>query len=225
MDDIQEKIDKTQLYISDQNVGKAISAAKLAHQILDEIALYLAPGMRESALRDYAMTCFTRHGIERTWHPPYMRFADHTLLTFMDKAKEDYVLQDNDIAFIDIGIVKNGIEGDAGKTLCFGSNAEHEKLRNASVAIFHEAVDFWYRQHPTGMVLYDYIYTLAQKMDVVWNLDPAGHLIGAFPHRGWKHGINTFPEMVESGKWILEIQIRHKTLPVGAFYEDLLYCE
>ncbi|NDG05259.1 MAG: hypothetical protein EB121_07950 [Alphaproteobacteria bacterium] len=59
-------------------------------------------------------------------------------------------------------------------------------------------------------------------MDVRFNLDPAGHLIGAFPHRGWKEGLNNFPEAVVPGTWILEIQVRHPTLPFGAFYEDLL---
>ena len=53
-------------------------------------------------------------------------------------------------------------------------------------------------------------------------LAPAGHLIGSFPHLGWKEGLNNYPYLPEPGIWILEIQIRHPELPYGAFYEDVL---
>lgn len=221
-DDIAEKIAKTEAYCADQDVEKAISSARLAHQILDEIIAAIAPGVRESEIKEFALQRFAAHGIERTWHPPYVRFGEHTLLTFMDKGKEDRTLADRDIAFVDIGIVKDGIEGDAGRTIAFG-DVKLEELATISKTIFDEARAFWLAHNPPGITLYEHIYGLAERMGVAWNLDPAGHLIGAFPHRGWKRGINNFPNTIESGKWILEIQIRHKELPLGAFYEDLLY--
>ncbi len=221
--EMHEKLEKTNEYLASQNVSSAIASARLAHRILDQIIAFMVPGVLESEVKQYALDCFSRHGIERTWHPPYIRFGDHTLLTFMDKANEDKTLGDTDIAFVDIGIVSGGIEGDAGRTVIFGENAQHKKLCDASYIIYNEAVAYWSKHNPSGTALYQHIYALAEKMDVLWNLDPAGHLIGAFPHRGWKRGINHFPNTVDGGKWILEIQLKHKSLPFGAFFEDLLY--
>jgi hypothetical protein len=221
--DISERIAKTERYVSEQNVAKAIAAAKMAHELLDKIIDIVKPGIRESEVKDFSLKLFSEHQIERTWHPPYVRFSEHTLLTFRDKASEDRILQESDIAFIDIGIVKDGIEGDAGRSVSFGNNLEYKLLVDASLSIFNDATAYWQRNNPNGIALYEYIFSLADKLGVVWNLDPAGHLIGAFPHRGWKRGINHFPNIVDNGAWILEIQIKHKTLPAGAFFEDLLY--
>lgn len=220
--DIAEKIEKTHAYLEQQNVALAIESATVARAILAEVLAILKPGILESEVKQFALDCFSRHGIERTWHPPYVRFASHTLLTFQQRATDDLGLQETDIAFIDLGIVHNGIEGDVGDSIVFGNHTEHQRLVNAAKQIFAEAVAFWKRENPTGIVLYEYIYSLAEKFNVRWNLDPAGHLIGAFPHRGWKRGINTYPETIEAGKWILEIQIRHEELDFGSFYEDLL---
>jgi hypothetical protein len=221
--DLEEKIEKTDRYCAEQNVAVAIESAKLAHALLDEIITEIKPGKRESEIKQFALDLFAARGIERTWHPPYVRFGDHTLLTFQQRATDDYMLEQTDIAFVDIGIVHGGIEGDAGRTVTFGNQAEYSRLAIASKTIFDTATDFWQNENPSGIALYEFIYAQAAVHGLVWNLDPAGHLIGAFPHRGWKRGINHFPKEVASGKWILEIQLRHPELSVGAFFEDLLY--
>lgn len=220
---IAEKIEKTQRYLGQQQQEAAIEAAHLAKTILDEILAHIVVGIRESEVRAFALERFAAHEVERTWHPPYVRFGEHTLHTFQEKGEGDYVLNADDLAFVDIGIVKNGIEGDAGKTIVFGNNAEFKRITNTAEQIFREAREFWLSTQPTGEALYQFIYNRAEALDVAWNLDPAGHLIGAFPHKGWKRGINHYPLPIEAGKWILEIQVRHKTLPFGAFFEDLLY--
>lgn len=220
---LAERLARTSDYCAAQDAEAAIASAKLAHALLDEVLAALRPGMRESEVKLFAQACFTRHGIERVWHPPYARFGEHTLLTFQDRATDDRVLQEEDIAFVDLGIVKDGIEGDAGRTVVFGNHAELHRLAEASQGIFAQAAEFWRATNPTGIALYEHIYALAAQWHLQWNLDPAGHLIGAFPHKGWKRGINHFPERIEPGKWILEIQLRHPELPFGAFYEDLLY--
>jgi len=222
-DDIAIRIEKTHRYLENQDTIRNIAAAKLAHHLLGGIIAAIKPGVRESEIKQFALELFAKNGIERTWHPPYVRFGEHTLLTFMDKAKEDRVLADTDIAFVDIGIVLEGIEGDAGRSVQFGDNQLHKKLQVASESIFHDARAFWKENNPTGIALYDHIHALAKAQGLLFSLDPAGHLIGEFPHRGWKRGINHFPEPVEAGKWILEIQVRHPELPVGSFYENLLY--
>lgn len=213
---------KTDDYIARQDTAKSFEACKFAHRILDEILAFVRPGIRESEVKDFTLARYEAHEIERPWHLPYIRFGEHTLMTYRDKAKEDRVLAEEDIAFVDIGTVKYGIEGDAGRTIVFGSNPVFEALRDGSETIFRQTVDYWKQNNPSGEELYKYITDLAEKSGFLFNLDPAGHLIGTFPHRGWKRGINHFPHTIDKGVWVLEIQIRHPELPYGAFYEDIL---
>jgi methionine aminopeptidase len=219
----EDAIQLTKSYEEQQDAQAAIESGKFAHQLLDEICEQLKPGVLESEIRAFAQACFDRHKVERTWHQSYVRFGAHTMMTYRDKTQEDFLLGDDDIAFIDIGVVKGGVEGDAGKTVVMGGNPEYTRLKNASEAIFTEARAWWQKHQCVGVALYEYIHELAVKMDVLFSLDPAGHLIGAFPHRGWKAGLNHYPQTVKPGTWILEIQVSDKARRVGAFYEDLLY--
>lgn len=146
------------------------------------------------------------------------------MLTFRDRSTTNYILQKDDIAFIDIGIVKDGIEGDVGRTIVFGTNKEFLHLKNVSEILFQEAIKYWQTNNPTGIKLYEFIYSQAKKHEVLFNLSPAGHLIGAFPHtHAWTKGINTYPETLSSKGWILEVQIKSLIQPFGAFFEGLLY--
>jgi hypothetical protein len=71
--------------------------------------------------------------------------------------------------------------------------------------------------------LYQYLRQEAQNSGVVFNLNPGGHVIGAFPHhRAWRHALSDYPHIPQPGIWILEVQVRHPDLPYGAFYEALL---
>ena len=222
-DFIQEDIDKTATYAAQQDVAASLAAAQLAHQILDEIIGFIKPGIRESEVKNFAFSCYEKHALEKPWHMPYIRFGEHTLLTYRDKAKEDLVLNETDIAFADIGIVKNGIEGDAGRTVSFGNNPIFQNLALASKKIFDETLGYWKANNPTGIDLYKQCHEVTKRHGLAFNLDTAGHLIGQYPHKGWKKGLNTFPTKAASGVWVLEIQIRHPELPYGAFFEDLLY--
>lgn len=50
-----------------------------------------------------------------------------------------------------------------------------------------------------------------------------GHRISDFPHIAKRRGsVEGFEQTPQANRWILEIQIRHKVFPYGAFYEDLL---
>jgi hypothetical protein len=75
---------------------------------------------------------------------------------------------------------------------------------------------------PSGIELYRHIHRRTEQAGFVFQLQPAGHLIGSFPHLGWKEGLNTYPYTPEPGIWILEVQMRHPDKPCGAFYEAVL---
>ena len=220
---MNELINKTNLYTA-QNQSKAIlDVSVIAQNILNEIIDIIRPGISESEATDAAHIIFKKHGIEKLWHRPFIRFNQNTLCTFKDRPATNYILQEEDIAFIDIGIVKDGIEGDVGKTIVFGENKEFSHLKNTSEILFQEGVRYWKNENPTGIELYEFITREAKHRDVLFNLSPAGHLIGAFPHtHAWTKGANTYPEKLTAGGWILEIQIKSLNQPFGAFYEGLL---
>jgi len=220
---MNDLIDKTKSYISHNQVDAILNVSILAQQILNDIERIIQPGISESQATNAAHLIFKEYGIEKLWHRPLIRFNQNTLCTFLERPETDYILQKEDIAFIDIGIVKDGIEGDIGKTLVFGQNKEFMWLKNVSEILFQDAINYWHVKNPTGIKLYEFIYDQAKKHGVIFNLSPAGHLIGAFPHtHAWTKGANTYPDKLESKGWILEIQIKSLTQPYGAFYEGLL---
>lgn len=219
---IAEDVEKTAEYVSSQNIEQSVEAGHFAHRVLDEILAFVRPGIRESEVKNFAFSRYEFHELQKPWHMPYIRFGEHTLLTYRDKAKEDIVLQETDIAFVDIGIVKNGIEGDAGRTIAFGADENFQKLVEASKEVFVEATNLWREKDPTGIDLYVSVNDIIRRHGFMPNLETAGHLIGAYPHKGWKYGLNRFPAKAAKGAWVLEIQMRHPELPCGAFFEDLL---
>jgi methionine aminopeptidase len=216
------QLPKVSEYTQRQLVEKSRQAAAVTQQLLEEITTYLHPGVTESEMTAKAKAVFKAHGIEQLWHNPYIRFGSHTLLTFLDKPKTDKTLGEDDIAYIDIGPIIDGIEGDAGHTLVFGNNPLFLGLKAESERLFQLGRQFWMDHNPTGVELYEYIHQQAQQDGYEFILNPAGHLIGAFPHIGWKEGLHSYPYTAEPGMWILEIQIKHSHHPYGAFYESLL---
>jgi Xaa-Pro aminopeptidase len=220
---VNDLIKKTNEYTASNQPDEIIKAATLAEAILNDICSIIIPGISESQATASAHEIFSDYGIEKLWHRPLIRFNQHTLCTYRDRPHTEYILQDNDIAFVDIGIVKDGIEGDVGKTLVFGENEVFKHLKNVSELLFRDAIQYWQDNNPTGIELYKFIHARAHENNVEFNLSPAGHLIGAFPHtHGWTKGANTFPESLNEYGWIIEIQIKCTSQPYGAFYEGIL---
>lgn len=209
-------------YTQEQILEKTKHSSKISKDLLNEILLVIKPGITESEAKIKAQELHEKFGVQKNWHNPYIRFGTNTILTFQDKSKEDRVLEENDIAYVDIGPIIEGVEGDVGCTVVFGENKLFHDLKSQSEKIFSLGVEFWKREKPTGIELYEYIKKQTENVGFLFNLNPAGHLIGAFPHKGWKDGLNTYPYCPEPGYWILEIQIRDKKEPYGAFYEEIL---
>ena len=209
-------------YTSSQILEKTKHASEVAFRLLGEVSKIIRPGISENEVCTKTFEIFKTHGVKKSWHNPYIRFGSNTILTFLDKSKEEKILQEEDIAYIDIGPIVDNIEGDAGHTLVFGENKLFQELKFQSERIFNLGVESWKKNNPTGIELYKYIHELTEGAGFVFNLNPAGHLIGSFPHKGWKEGLNTYPFCPEPGYWILEIQLRDKKLSYGAFYEKVL---
>lgn len=209
-------------YSKRQIIEKTKHAADVAALLLQEVTAILKPGITEGQARMEAVRIFARNGVEKSWHKPYIYFGTNTVLTFKDKPREERTLQDEDIAYIDLGPIVDDVEGDIGHTVVFGDNPLFHELKTQCESIFNQGYRYWREHHATGVELYEYIHKLTRQAGYVFHLEPAGHLIGSFPHKGWKEGLNTYPYPVEPGIWILEVQIRHPEQLYGAFYEAVL---
>jgi Xaa-Pro aminopeptidase len=210
-------------YLAQQNVTLNRQVAQQAHAMLNDLLAMVQPGMSESTMAQQAEAYFQQQSVLDKWHRPYIRFGPNTRHSYYHTAKTaDYVLQAHDIAYLDIGPVIKGVEGDAGRTVVLGCNPAYQAIRQASQQLFDDGSAYWRQHNPTGQALYAILCQQAQTMGYTLDLDPAGHMIGSFPHQGWKKGINHYPGTLAAGIWILEIHLLSPCRQFGAFYEHIL---
>ena len=211
-------------YVVLQDVDANRHTAAITQKLLAEVALLLKPGITESQMVQRINQHFKQSALVQYWHKPYVRFGRHTTLNFYDVVKdEDLILQPNDIAYLDIGPVIDGIEGDAGQTYVLGDqNPEYQAIQQCCEILFNQGLTYWKQNNPTGIALYDFLKAEATQAGYTLDLDPAGHLIGRFPHKGWKKGLNHYGYPIDAGLWILEIHLLSPCKTFGAFVENLL---
>ncbi|MET0934361.1 MAG: M24 family metallopeptidase [Luteibacter sp.] len=211
-----------------ENVGKRFSlehmlgARERSWAALRDIAARIVPGMSEPEAIALAAERLAAAGMQRIWHPSIIRFGPNTLKTFRQRSAPDTVLAANDIFFIDLGPVFDAHEGDVGDTFVVGDDSTMHACAQAARDLFDRTAARW-REGVTGVALYDFATAEADAMG--WRLNHAtkGHRVGDYPHAVHKAGnLAAFDAVPVPGLWILEIQIAHPTLPIGAFYEDLL---
>jgi Xaa-Pro aminopeptidase len=191
--------------------------------VVNALSEVVKPGMLESEATAECKRIMTERGMQRIWHPSLVRFGANTLKPFNARSEGDPALSRDDIYFIDLGIVWDGHEGDAGATFVVGDDEEMRACAAAAKQIFDDVESQWRTNGATGKALYDYAEQRADELGWRLNLDIKGHRVSDFPHAIYKAGkLGSFDACPDVGLWILEIQIAHPTRPFGAFYEDLL---
>ncbi len=199
-------------------------ARNMTWQAVDQIAALIQPGMRESAARETGMTVLKNLGMERIWHPLLIRFGENTLNTFQEYSKNDPVLLETDIFFVDIGAVWKGHEGDCGDTFVVGDDPEMKACIAAAKAVFESVHAKWQNDSISGAELYRYAEQEAERLGWRLNSGVKGHRVSDFPHAIYKAGeLGDYEQCPDTGLWILEIQLAHPTRRFGAFYEDLIF--
>jgi Xaa-Pro aminopeptidase len=198
-------------------------AQQMTWKAIEQIARVISPGMRESEAQLLGKQILSELGMDRIWHPLLIRFGANTLKTFKQRSDGDPELGEEDIFFIDLGVVWQGHEGDAGATFVTGSDPGMIACALAAKELFNRVESFWRSERVSGVALYDYAAAQAQAMGWTLNLDIKGHRVSDFPHAIHRGGdLGNFEHSPNAGVWILEIQIAHPERPFGAFYEDLL---
>lgn len=204
------------------DLKKLFHAREVARDITYELSSLIRPGMsEEDAHRLYKEIC-TKYPVEKQWHPPKLRFGPNTIANFKD-VSVPYVLQEEDIFFIDIGPVVEGHEADYGETFSIGANYEYKRICEAQKKVFREVTEHWKKTGENGHALYDFAKKRAEAAGFVFNGGQDGHRIGDFPHHvHFKGGLAECEEQVIPNAWILEIHLWEPKKQYGAFYEDIL---
>lgn len=192
-------------------------------EAVDAIAAVIRPGMTEKEATLLGKQILLDLNMERIWHPLLVRFGANTLKAFNERSEGDPVLGENDIFFIDMGIVWKGHEGDAGATFAVGDDPEMIACAAAAKTLYQRVEAHWRASGCSGVELYDFAHEQAEAMGWKLNLDIKGHRVSDFPHAIYRAGdLGDYDGQPNKGLWILEIQIAHPSKPYGAFYEDLL---
>jgi methionyl aminopeptidase len=204
------------------DLQKLYKARNVARDIAYELSSMFRPGMTEDdAHRIYKELC-KNYPVEKQWHPAKLRFGPNTLKDFKE-VSIPYLLQEEDIFFIDIGPVIENHEADYGETFTIGSIYEQKLIAETSKKIFYEVADHWNLQRPTGEELYQFAQERAEHYGYYLSMGSDGHRIGDFPHHiHYKGGMPGIHEGIVPNAWILEIHLFNRERTFGAFYEDIL---
>ena len=93
-------------------------------EAVNSIAAAIKPGLTEHQAGETARAMLEARGMDRIWHKNLVRFGSETLKTFHELSDPDRVLGEEDVFFVDLGVVWDGHEGDAGDTFVTGSDPE-----------------------------------------------------------------------------------------------------
>jgi Xaa-Pro aminopeptidase len=198
-------------------------ARELSWQALQGIRERMRPGISEPEARTEATAVFESLGMERLWHPTIVRIGANTTKIYRERSDDSVRLGENDIYFIDLGLVFDGHEGDVGDTFVTGHAPERQACADAARELHRIVAEAWRRDGISGQALYAFAEQQAETMGWRFNHAIKGHRVSDFPHSIHKAGdLGELDATPSSGLWILEIQIAHPTEPYGAFYEDLL---
>lgn len=87
------------------SLEKMLVARDKSMAAVQHIAGLIKLGMTELQAKSPAKVELEQMGMERIWHGIIIRFGASTLKTFNQQIDPDNILQENDIFFIDLGLV------------------------------------------------------------------------------------------------------------------------
>ncbi|SCX69053.1 NAD(P)H-flavin reductase [Variovorax sp. EL159] len=213
-----------------EKVGTAFSfdgilnARRRSMEALAQIAALMAPGITTGEAIAVADRHLRTMGAAYNWHPTYVRFGPDTQCTSRQQVDRHRKLRADDVFTIDLGPVWDGYEGDYGDTFVMGADPDpdHQRCSQAARDIFEQTQQAW-KQGLSGSALYDFADGLAHGHGCSLVRETAGHRVSDFPHALYgKHRLAEADFVPGDGIWVLEIQVRDLTRPIGAFFEDVL---
>ncbi|MGS0891452.1 M24 family metallopeptidase [Burkholderia stagnalis] len=202
-----------------------LDARQRSMHAVREIAALLRPGVSTRDAITVADAHLRRLGASHNWHPTYVRFGIDTQSPAVQPTDFRRVLREDDVFVVDIGPVWDGYEGDYGDTFVMGAEAAGERCARAARDVFRRARLDWLAG-TSGTALYERADAYARDHGCALVREIPGHRVADFPHALYgKHTLADADFVPGDGIWVLEIQVRDLTSPVGAFYEDVLLRE
>lgn len=204
-------------------IEKVYNAQQLGNSYLTRCCDLVEEGMDSSDILQIITSLDKEFNVERHWHKPQIRIGKNTILGFGRSSGQDFTLQKDDLYFIDLGLVIDGIESDQAITNSTGISYEAVALSGRK--IWDLVYDYWQNNIETvsGIDLYQKASELALELGLNLDLSEGGHRIGPFPHdRQAPNDLKYVQTPVPNGEWILEIKTIDFKNCVGAFHENSL---
>jgi hypothetical protein len=170
-----------------ETVGSKFTIASMQYardrtwDVVERVAGMIRPGMLESEAVEQCRAVLEEMDMDRIWHPILIRFGENTLKTFKQRSDANARLKDDDIFFIDLGVVWNDHEGDAGATYVVGNDQEMQACAGAARTVFDEVAHQWRSTGAGGKALYDFAAHQAAALGWTLNLEIKGHRVSDFP--------------------------------------------
>jgi Xaa-Pro aminopeptidase len=213
-----------------QQVGPYFSLEKMrgaqtqALQVMQAAAAQLTTGMTEEEAVALLTNMLALAGVDTHWHPPIVRFGRNTSKVYHEKSDPTVSLQATDIFFIDIGPVFDGHEADVGATFVRGDDPVLLRVQQACQQVFTEVAAHWTDTGISGQALYQFAAQRAAAYEMQLNHQIKGHRVGDFPHKLYASGqLGDYTAPLESGIWVLEIQLLDPLTGMGGFVEQVLF--
>lgn len=191
-------------------------------EVLTSIAEDLEIGMLESDAAQMAAQKLSAAGITQIWHPTVIKFDGATMLPGVrHKACDTRALKQ--IAYIDLGVVIDGMEVDCGQS--FGFSPEAKQIAQSASDICHEMIAWALlnKKETCPKRCYEEFLSLVEKSGYSAVSPTAGHRLGPYPtkKKETKISLKDATDTFESGAWMLEAHISNGS--IGAFHEELFF--
>ncbi|PVI03028.1 Creatinase/aminopeptidase [Periconia macrospinosa] len=219
----------------DERAGHLLNAQANAAALFADIGRDLIrPHVTEKQLCDEIHKHATeRYGV-RTWNKRIVRSGPNTLLPYTEHAP-DRRIQEDDIVFVNIGVVFNEFEADYGRTFVLGDDPTKAKLRDSLEPVWEGLkAQFDDDATITGDELYMMARQAAKIAGYTFGSNQAGHLVGLLPQESIPRNKISMSITPNSGcmyqpdkdgkerHWVLQIHLVDRENKIGAFMEQLM---
>ena len=218
---------------------KLLNAEIIAIQLFEAIEknnLIIAGKSEEQLTLEVSDLAFEKFGIKDHWHKKIVRTSVNTLATYNENPPNK-IIQEDDILFIDFGLIIEGYEADLGRTYVVGNNATKLKLKNDVEKAWYE-IQGWFQMQTKlkASELFQYVVEKTNEYGWTFGSEIAGHIVGKFPHEqpldpksleldihpGNHNDMFLLDANGDKRHWILELQFIDKEKEIGGYFEQLL---
>ncbi len=218
---------------------KLLEAEKIANQLFEMVEknnLIIAGKSEEQLNNEVTKLALEKFGVQRHWHKKIVRTGINTLSIYNDNPT-NRIIQQDDILFIDFGIIVDGWESDFAKTYIIGNNAKKIKLKNDVEKAWLETQAWYLKQtRLTGAEFFKFIVDKTETYGYTFGGVIAGHIVGEYPHEQpldpKSFDLDVHPDNhndmflldAKGNKrhWILEIHFVDKENKIAGYMEKLL---